>query len=111
MIYIDPLYTYPEAAVAGEAKQLSRKHDHRWCHLWTDPGNEEALHRMARSLGLKREWFQDRRGFPHYDLVDSRRPAALLAGAKETLLRDWILRTGFSWEKQSTSKPESSAGQ
>lgn len=37
-----------------------------WCHLTADTLPE--LHRFARKLGLRREWFQDGR-YPHYDTV------------------------------------------
>lgn len=42
----------------------------------------EELHAMARELGLKRAWFQDRR-YPHYDLTASKRALAIQAGAIE----------------------------
>jgi hypothetical protein len=50
------------------------------CHMFTDPGNEEALHAVAEKIGLKREWFQNHRTLPHYDLVASRRAAAVARG-------------------------------
>jgi hypothetical protein len=53
-----------------------------YCHLFTD-GDTEALHEFAQSIGLKREWFQDRKGFPHYDLAPSKRAAAVKRGAVE----------------------------
>ena len=59
---------------------------HRWpyteaCHLFCDAGELAKLHAFARDLGLKREWFQDHRELPHYDLVRTRRAAALEMGA------------------------------
>lgn len=45
---------------------------------------------MARKVGMKPEWFQDKPGFPHYDLVPPRRAAALAAGAKEMTLTAWL---------------------
>ena len=44
-------------------------------------GDFAKLHAFARNLGLKREWFQDHRELPHYDLVRTRREAALALGA------------------------------
>lgn len=38
---------------------------------------------MATRIGLKREWFQDHKSMPHYDLVESRRVAAVQFGATE----------------------------
>lgn len=50
-------------------------------HLVSDTSLEE-LHQFARSIGLKRKWFQDGR-HPHYDLTTTRaRNRALDAGAK-----------------------------
>lgn len=40
----------------------------------------DELHAMARTIGLKRAWFQDRT-FPHYDVTAPKRAAALTAGA------------------------------
>ena len=52
-------------------------------HLITD-GDLEELHSFARLLGLKREWFQDKR-HPHYDLFGPLAQRALKLGA----LSDW----------------------
>jgi hypothetical protein len=37
-------------------------------HLMTD-GDLDELHRFAQSIGLRRQWFQDHRLHPHYDLT------------------------------------------
>ena len=87
MIYVDAITAYPEAAVALKARRYGGK----WCHMWCDEGVEE-LHRMADALFLKRLYFQDVEGFPHYDLVESRRKKAIEFGAQETSLRAWIRR-------------------
>jgi hypothetical protein len=54
------------------------------CHL-TVAGDIEALHAFAAKIGLKRAWFQPTKtplyGVDHYDLTESRRVAALKAGA------------------------------
>jgi hypothetical protein len=42
----------------------------------------EELHRMARKIGLKREWFQDH-DIPHYDVTNPKRRLAVANGAKE----------------------------
>lgn len=42
----------------------------------------DELHEMAASIGLKREWFQDKR-FPHYDVQASKRRKAVAKGAVE----------------------------
>lgn len=51
----------------------------RWCHLVADSINE--LHTFADRLGLKREWFQDRTMYPHYDVTVSVKERALALGA------------------------------
>lgn len=64
-VYVDdPIFPY--------RKQL-------WCHMWCR--DVKYLHQFADSLGLKRSWFQNRPGFPHYDLSPSRRQMALHRGA------------------------------
>lgn len=59
----------------------------RWSHLFAD--TQEELHAFALSIGLKRTWFQPGRpvnGRPsrhwHYDVTESKRQAAIAAGAK-----------------------------
>ncbi|WBY04018.1 DUF4031 domain-containing protein [Ramlibacter tataouinensis] len=44
----------------------------------------EELHHFAGRLGLKREWFQHRTLYPHYDLTASVRRKALALGAVES---------------------------
>lgn len=53
----------------------------RSCHMYADSLDE--LHRMAEAVGLRRSWFQDRAGLPHYDLVPARRAKAVELGAIE----------------------------
>lgn len=84
--YVDPLFRFP--ARGAQAFRAGAKHGHRWCHLWAD--SIEELHAMAAKIGMKRAWFQDKDGFPHYDLVPTRRAAALRAGAKEMALATWL---------------------
>lgn len=52
-----------------------------WCHLVADSIQE--LHCFADKLGLKREWFQDRTLYPHYDITMSVKRKALALGAQE----------------------------
>jgi hypothetical protein len=69
-IYVDEIRTY-------EHTQLPYKN---WCHMAVE-GDIEHLHEFARTLGLKREWFQDKPKAPHYDLIPSKRDAAIKLGA------------------------------
>lgn len=74
----------------------------RWSHLTAD--DKEELHRFAESIGLNRAWFQTcksqmcpgkSKGDPnlcvhwHYDVTDSKRAAALAAGAEPMDIRQW----------------------
>jgi hypothetical protein len=87
-IYVDEPFVMesrdPQAFAVGV------KHGHRWSHLWCDIGEEEQLPAIAAAVGMRRAWFQDRPGFPHYDLVPPRRKQAIKAGAIERELADWI---------------------
>ena len=50
-------------------------------HLMADDLRE--LHRFAKSIGLKRSWFQDHPRHPHYDLTSPNKlERAILHGAK-----------------------------
>jgi len=65
MIYIDIL------------RQCSTNKEWRWkqsCHMFAD--TLEELHEFAQKIGMKREWFQDKR-LPHYDLTITRRKLAV----------------------------------
>jgi hypothetical protein len=57
-----------------------------WCHLTAD--SLEELHNFAiNSLGLKREWFQDK-AIPHYDVIESKRKIAIEKGAIAISLKE-----------------------
>lgn len=62
---------YVDEAIWPWRKQL-------WCHMVAD--SIEELHAFADLLGMKREWFQDKR-LPHYDMNAKRRERALKLGA------------------------------
>ena len=53
----------------------------RWCHLVAD--TLEELHAFAGTLGLRRDWFQTRASYPHYDVTVPMRRRALILGALE----------------------------
>lgn len=77
-------------AAESQAKRVGARHDNQWCHMWVNPGDEESFHVMARQIGMRREWFQDKRGFPHYDLIPTKRAKAVATGAVETDLKTWL---------------------
>jgi hypothetical protein len=58
-------------------------------HLITD-GSIDELHEFAQRIGLKREWFQNHNRHPHYDLMGSKKEAALKAGAKVVPSREIV---------------------
>ena len=84
--YVDRLFV--RESREPQARRVGQRHGHRWCHLWADTPQE--LHAMAKRVGMRPEWFQDKNGFPHYDLVPPRRAAAVRAGAIELELADWL---------------------
>lgn len=57
------------------------------CHMFTDQVDLTELHEMATRIGLQLRWFQDKKTAPHYDLVPSKRLAALNAGAVSVTCR------------------------
>jgi NADH:ubiquinone oxidoreductase subunit D len=57
--------------------------------MWTD-GDVGDLHRMAEKLGLKRTYFQNKSGFPHYDVIPMKRAQAIKWGAVFMPLKEWI---------------------
>lgn len=55
------------------------------CHMFAD--TEAELHHLAGVIGLRRSWFQPKKGLPHYDLTAGRRRAAVRQGAIEVTRR------------------------
>ena len=58
-----------------------------WCHMVSDSSLIE-LHEFAARIGMRREWFQG----DHYDLVASKRSAALQFGAKPVSSQELVRR-------------------
>ncbi len=58
------------------------------CHMVADTLHE--LHSMADLIGIQRKWFQNKPGFPHYDIAKSKRTLAIIYGAKEITARELI---------------------
>ena len=57
------------------------------CHMVADSLAE--LHAMADEIGMRRIWFQAK-SFPHYDLSQPRRRAAVIMGAIEVDRRELV---------------------
>lgn len=70
MVYVDEIrkYGYGPRCFRGGAS-----------HMTAD--TEEELHEMASAIGLKREWYQNKGGTPHYDLTPTKRQKAFNLGA------------------------------
>jgi len=68
--------------------------------LWCDKGYEEELHRIASKIGLKRDWYQQHRSFPHYDLTARKRELALREGVKEISVKEWLKASVREWMKE-----------
>ena len=80
-VYIDPLFNTP------------RSRNWRYssaCHMFTYD-DVEGLHVLAARIGLKRSWFQNKKGrdFPHYDLTENKRREAVKNGAIEITRRQF----------------------
>jgi hypothetical protein len=87
MIYVDPLFEWPaELVKETQAKRLTKKYG-KWSHMTAD--TEEELRSFAVMLGLRLNWIQ-KAGTPdvHFDLVPTRRAAAVRLGAKEITRRE-----------------------
>lgn len=93
-VYVDPIQRWPtkiRCFMAGS------------CHMFIElPRGDElpdfgALHSVARALGLKREWFQDKADMPHYDLTVSKREMAVKLGVTE-VERVFVAQEVFRWK-------------
>ena len=86
-IYVDPLNAWGWKMRGREVRS---------CHMFTDAADLEQLHRVAEAIGMRREWFQNHRVAPHYDLTPGRRERAVALGAVEvnhrTASRIWKAR-------------------
>ena len=77
-VFVDPLMNHGGSATF------------RWktsCHMYATDLDE--LHKFAKSIGLKREWFQNKRA-PHYDLNASRHAVAIKKGAIQHTRREAV---------------------
>ena len=102
MVYVDNLFKMESkrrsAFIAG------KRHNHEWCHLFAD--TVEELLKFAIAIGLKEEWLQDGNGkLPHFDIVPTFRMKALLNGAREIPLKEFIKKHLLERKKMDL-KPE-----
>lgn len=87
-VYMDEPTEYPKDMINPRAKFCGTK----WSHMWCEPGHEAQLHATAKSLGLRRDWFQNRDGFPHYDLTVGMFWKAYRMGIPVADLKEWVRR-------------------
>ena len=78
--------------------------NHGWrlgpsCHLIADSLDE--LHEFAARIGMKREWFQNHKDLPHYDLTVKRRKEAVRLGAKEITRKELV---AMIWAKRKENR-------
>src|SRR4051794_14083770 len=87
----------------------------RWSHMFVAPdGDLEELHALAARIGLRRSWFQDK-PWPraHYDVTDTRRAAAIAAGAVPVSWREagrWRAAAIAAREAAGGTAPEAAEG-
>ena len=81
MIYVDAIQHYPRCRLPYKD----------WCHMATD-GPLSELHQIAARLDLRRSWFQDKPGHPHYDLTPAKRALAIRLGAQAVSTLELIRR-------------------
>ena len=77
-VWIDDMFKYP----MGQFRRM------KMSHMIAD--TDEELHEMAKTIGLKRKWFQG----DHYDVSMSMRVWAIAHGAKEITLRECAIMVG-----------------
>lgn len=58
------------------------------CHLLADSLDE--LHAMVDAIGVQRRWFQNKPGFPHYDICKAKRAQAVALGAIEISRKEFV---------------------
>ncbi len=80
LFLVDELVAYDTETMGRAARHFGRGKES--CHLIA-AGDLEELHAFAKRLGLRREWFQGRASWPHYDLTPSKRAKAVALGAFE----------------------------
>lgn len=70
------------------------------CHMIAD--NIDALHAMAERIGIRRQWFQDKPGHPHYDICKSKRAMAVKYGAVEITSTELVKKLDELYGKNKT---------
>jgi hypothetical protein len=88
-VFVDEVRVYgPGYPMSAQTRRASPSG--RWSHMTTDQADLAELHKMAGDIGMKGAWFQNKQGFPHYDVVPSKRAAAVKLGAVETTTEELV---------------------
>lgn len=93
MTYVDKLQNTRPVDMAG-----GRWRWNHYCHLFADSLDE--LHAFAARIGLKREYFQNVPGFPHYDLTQTKRALAVKEGAAQITVHEMVERARAMYPRQ-----------
>lgn len=84
-----PKFTEKDIAIF-DTPYLSQADNHIWCHLTAN--SIPYLHHIARKLGLKQAWFQNKQGQPHYDIKSPKlRDKALSLGVKQVTRKEFFI--------------------
>ena len=79
MICLDPMMNHGFVLNAKRTRKSWKS-----CHMFSDTNSRGELFDMAEAIGLKKDWLQKSRlGIWHFDLIQSRRAAAIKNGAVE----------------------------
>lgn len=98
-VYVDDYF------VPAKVKNGNRSVRSRWCHMQAD--SREELDAMADRIGLRRSWIQypDIPWKRHYDVTETRRAAAVAAGAIEIGMLD-LARMRNGWRRELEAQQE-----
>lgn len=66
-------------------------------HLLAD--TLEELHDMVDKIGVNRKWFQNKEGYPHYDICKSKKALAIKYGATEMRDREILQQVKGKYPK------------
>lgn len=58
-----------------------------WYHMTSDESIDELII-FSRNIGLKREWLQEEKKLPHFDITSFFRKRAIEKGARETSTKE-----------------------
>ena len=78
----------------------------RWAHLFAIPFDNESLIKFGTKIGLNPDWFQNKSSFPHFDVTQSKRKAAIREGARKITAMEGA-RMVLEYLKQGRRKNES----